>query len=229
MQFSDETLSIIKNFSQINSGLYFRKGNKLTTVSSGLSVLAKAEIQEEIPMDFAIHDIPRFLGVLSLFSEPEIDLGEKSLRIKAGNKGVTYVYADPAVIKKPPEKEITLPPKILSFELDMDTYTSSMKAANIIDATHMSIKNSDDGVLLLSLWDIKNPTGDTYDVDIGTTELVGFDFIFNLDNVNKMKPDKYDVTVYGSKTLHNGTLMAKFVGEKITYFVALSPESTFQE
>ena len=44
MKLSNETLTILKNFASINSGLEFKEGNKLATMSPTKSVLAKATI-----------------------------------------------------------------------------------------------------------------------------------------------------------------------------------------
>ena len=46
MKLSNDTLSVLKNFGNINQGIYFKKGKVLKTVSSGKNILAEATINE---------------------------------------------------------------------------------------------------------------------------------------------------------------------------------------
>jgi len=224
MKFSTQTLSVIKNLGQIYPGLYFRKGSKLSTLSDSKSVLAIARIEEDIPIDFAIHDLSRFLSALSLFPDFELEFTNKYLLIKSGNKSTKYVYADPAVINKPPEKELTLQEEVISFTLSESEYTGAMRAASVIDATHLNISGND-GKLDLSVLDIKNPTGDTYSVELGDTEKT-FNYVFKMDNIAKLRPDDYDVTIFRNKAGNKVALLARLIGKYITYYVALEQESS---
>ena len=67
MKLSNETLTVLKNFSSINQGIQFKKGTKLTTVSSGKTVLAQAVLKDSFPQDFCVYDLNQFLSVHSLF------------------------------------------------------------------------------------------------------------------------------------------------------------------
>ena len=49
MKLSTETLTVLKNFASINSGLEFKKGTKLSTISSTKTVLAKATLKDTFP------------------------------------------------------------------------------------------------------------------------------------------------------------------------------------
>ena len=66
MKLSNDTLAILKNFGNINPGIYFRKGKTLKTVSSHKNILVEATITDEIPADFGIYDLNNFLSVISL-------------------------------------------------------------------------------------------------------------------------------------------------------------------
>ena len=50
MKLSNETLVVLKNFATINEGIQFKKGTKLTTVSSSKTVLAQATLKDEFPV-----------------------------------------------------------------------------------------------------------------------------------------------------------------------------------
>ena len=57
MKLSSETLGVLKNFGNINTGILFKKGKTLKTVSNHKNILAEVVIQEDIPVDFGIYDL----------------------------------------------------------------------------------------------------------------------------------------------------------------------------
>jgi hypothetical protein len=80
MKLDPRTITILKNFTIINNGLSVKKGNVISTINAGRSVLAKATVNDDFSEDFAIYDLNRFLATLSLFDDPEIELQEKNSR-----------------------------------------------------------------------------------------------------------------------------------------------------
>ena len=82
MRLSEQTVSLLKNFSGINQNIQFKAGNKISTISAQKNILASAEIPESFPSDFAIYDLNKMLGVMSLFQDPDLEIGEKTMKIK---------------------------------------------------------------------------------------------------------------------------------------------------
>ena len=70
MKLSTETISVLKNFSTINANLMVKSGSSLSTMSAMKNIVAKADVTEEFPSDFAIYDLNEFLSALSLFGNP---------------------------------------------------------------------------------------------------------------------------------------------------------------
>ena len=64
MELSKETQDILKNFSEINQSLAFKEGKVLKTVSPQKNNLARAEVTEHFPQDFAVYELNKFLGDL---------------------------------------------------------------------------------------------------------------------------------------------------------------------
>ena len=95
MKLSEQTVSLLKNFASVNQNLLFKTGNKLQTISAQKNILVNAEIPESFPSDFAIYDLNKLLGVMSLFQDPELEVGDKTMKI--GGK-VNYMFADPTMI-----------------------------------------------------------------------------------------------------------------------------------
>ena len=92
MKLSNETLSVLKNFSGINQGIEFKKGNKLSTVSSGKTVLAQATIKDDIPQDFCVYDLNQFLSVHSMFKNGvELEFDESNVIFKGDRSKIKYL------------------------------------------------------------------------------------------------------------------------------------------
>ena len=111
MKLTQKTFSILKNFASINQSLYVSKGNVIKTISEIKSVIAEAEVQQMFPRDFGIYDLNQFLGVLSLFEEPDLNFDTTCVHISGSeNASSSYFYADKATIRTvPPEKSFVLP------------------------------------------------------------------------------------------------------------------------
>jgi len=94
MKFTNNTIALLKNFSAINTNLQFTTGNVIKTISPQKNILARAEVEEDFPQDFAIYDLNKFLGAISLFDKPEIEVDETKLLIQSNGNGLNYVLAD---------------------------------------------------------------------------------------------------------------------------------------
>ena len=82
------------------------------------NILAKLNIDEDLPQEFGIYDLGQFLNSLSLFQDPDLTFtGESHVTIKEGRQRSKYFFADPSVIVSPPEKSITLPSVDVEFTL----------------------------------------------------------------------------------------------------------------
>ena len=126
----NETVEYLKNFAEINQSLVIEKGNVIKTVSEQTNVMAKADLGQEFPQDFAIYDLNKFLGVLSLFAEPKFDFSEKSVKIQssvdaniftAGDSVGEYQFANMSLFeneRKILAKDIELPSEDASFKLE---------------------------------------------------------------------------------------------------------------
>ena len=110
MKLTAETITILKNYAAINQNIQFKEGKTLSTISPQKNILSSAEISEEIPQTFAIYDLNKLLGALSLFNKtPELSFGENKLNIQSGEYVLDYVYGDPAMLVLPPEKKLDFP------------------------------------------------------------------------------------------------------------------------
>ena len=220
MKLSDKTLTLLKNFSNINQSILFKKGSSLKTISVMKNILAEATIDEDLPTDFGIYDLNQFLNGLGLHQSPELDFtNEGHVVIKEGKSRTKYFFADPNVIVTPPDKEITLPDETVSFELSTDQLDKLLKAAAIYQLPDLAVVGGD-GVVKIVVRDKKNDTSNNYAVTVGETDAT-FSFNFKVENI-KILPGTYDVVV-------SQKLLSRFTCRDydLKYFIALEPDSTF--
>ena len=55
MNISTDTLSVLKNFSDINQNILVKPGNTIQTISTMKNILAEAEVSEKFDSEFAIY------------------------------------------------------------------------------------------------------------------------------------------------------------------------------
>ena len=123
MNLSEQTVSILKNFSTINQNLLVKQGKVLNTMSAMKNIVATAEVEEEFPVEFGIYDLNEFLSALSLFTKPELLFKDGFVVMsETGSKGksLKYWFSDPSVVTSP-NKEITMPSKEVTFDFSSGT------------------------------------------------------------------------------------------------------------
>ena len=220
MKLSDNTISILKNFSGINQSLLFKQGNTLKTISVMKNILAEATIEEDLPKDFGIYDLNQFLNGLSLHKNAELDFeNDNYIVIREGKSRSKYFFADPSLIITPPDKSINLPSQDVCFLLDTKELDRLLKAAAVYQLPDFSVVG-EAGVVKLVVRDKKNDTSNDFSVVVGETDDV-FTFNFKVENL-RILPGTYEVVI-------SQKLLSQFKNTSIdvSYWVALEPDSTF--
>ena len=223
MKLSKHTLNMLKNFSDINMSIEIKEGNILRTVSVQKNILAQAELEDSFPQDFAIYELNRFLGAVSLFDDPEFQFNGKSANIGTTRHSVDYVYCDPSMIVTPPENNITFPEPEVKFTLTQDALSQIMKASNVLGTPEIAVEGGphpNDVIRLMAL-DVNNDSTDTFKVVLEERSDNKFRFVFKTENM-KMLPGNYDVEI-SSKGISHFTMQ----GQKLQYWIATEASSTF--
>ena len=221
MKLSEKTLTLLKNFSNINQSILFKQGSSLRTISVMKNILAEATIDEDLPADFGIYDLGQFLNGLALHQRPELDFqNDGFVYIKEGRMRSKYFFADPKVIVTPPEKEITLPSEDVNFTLSTDQLDKLLKAAGIYQLPDLAVVGKN-GVVKILVRDKKNDTSNDFAITVGETD-ESFEFNFKVENI-KILPGTYDVVV-------SKKLLSRFTCQNynLKYYIALEPDSTFE-
>ena len=223
MKLSKHTLNMLKNFSDINMSIEIKKGSVLRTVSVQKNILAQAELEDEFPKDFAIYELNRFLGAVSLFDDPELEFNAKSVNIGTTKHSADYVYCDPSMIVTPPENNITFPDPEVKFTLTQDSLSQVMRASNVLGTPEIAIEGGphpNDSIKIKAL-DVNNDSTDTFQVVLDEKSGNTFRFVFKTENM-KMVPGNYDIEI-SSKGISHFSLQ----GAKLQYWIATESTSNF--
>lgn len=212
MKFSDETLSILKNFSGINQSILFKPGNVLKTISPQKTVMSAAVIDEDISGRAGIYDLSRFLSTLSLFEDPDVDFGEDKFTISSGRRKVDYTYAAENMIVTPPDKEINLPAIDVSMKVAWSEIQAVIRAAGVLQVGDISFKG-ENGRIVMAATDSKNPTADRYEVEVSDYGGDPFDMTIKVENL-KLIPADYEISLSSKGMSH-------FKSDKVQYWIAV--------
>lgn len=218
MKLDNATLQILKNFSAINKNIMFKPGNVIRTISSTKSVLARATISQEFDKSFAVYDLSRFIGTLSLFNEPEIDVKDSHVVISEGNNKFNYAVTDPSLIIVPPDREIELPNPEVNCLITEEALNRVMKALSVSQLPEIAIVGKD-GQTLLQAVDTRGTTNDSFSVVVGETD-ARFRMVFRADCI-KLIPGSYDVSISSKGLSH-------WKGASVEYWIAVESNSSFE-
>ena len=221
MKISNETLEILKNFSEINQSIVIKPGKKIKTINSLKNILAHADVEEDFPMEVAIYDLTEFLGLLTSLPDAEVEFKDSHLVVSSAKRKVKYFYADSDYVVKP-EKEIELPDCEINFKLTEDFFNNLFKTANILQLHDISLKGcTKSNKIYLCANNQKNDTSADYSEEIGEGVKEKFTIYFKRENL-KLLPGDYDVSISSKGVSH-----FKSAGKNLEYWIALEPNSQY--
>ena len=232
MKISEDTLSILNNFSTVQGSIVINPGSDIYTISNGKNILAKATVDETFPKEFGIYELSEFLSAVSLLEDPSFDFKDDIVEVRSESikQTIRYGYTDPSLVNVPPnggKVEFPEPPD-LSFILTQDNLKSIKKAAGILNLPHVCIESTGDS-LVATVTDKSNQSNgkvsngfemslQTNDEDVDITGLI-FCATFSVDNL-KLFPGEYRVDVSGQGIGH-------FINQEIELEYWISSESQY--
>jgi hypothetical protein len=222
MKLSESTINVLKNFATINSGMQFREGSVVRTISKGQNVLGKATITETFEKDFVIYDLNRFLSLYSSLNDPEIVVNAESnnITIKSGTSKTTYGLADESMIVAPPAKELKVENAEVNFRLTKEDMSQVLKLSGILGLPNIAVIGDGTSISISAL-DVKNADSDDFSIKVGETT-ANFKLIFVTENL-KMIAGTYDVAISSKGISH-----FKHTTDQVEYWIATEAGSKYE-
>ena len=221
MNLSNDTLNVLKNFASINPNIVFQPGQKLKTISESKTIMARADIVEDMPKEFGIYDLNEFLSVMNLLDNPALDFEDKSVLVSTAEQKVRYFFSETDILTSP-TKDIQMPNAEIGVNLSEDILNQIRKAAAVLGHTELSLVG-ENGLVTASVVDTKDSTSNSYTIELDKDNSCknDFNFIVSIPNL-KLLPGDYFVSI-SSKLISNWTNS----NYPIEYFIALEKNSTF--
>ena len=221
MKISDNTIGILRNFSDINANILFKPGKTLSTMSTMKNIMAQADVEEEFESEFGVYDLPEFLRAIDSFQQPVLKFnGTAILKIQDEKSTLSarYAFADKSTLRYP-SKQISMPDKTVTFSLKNSDYESVKKLYTNLSLPDIAFKGEKGKIKLVAL-DKKNSNSNESSVVVGETDLE-FTAYVKAENM-KIIPGDYDVALSKAKIAH-------FINKKVKvqYWIALEADSTF--
>jgi|TARA_A100001035_G_scaffold146524_1_gene115178 hypothetical protein len=221
MKISDNTIGILRNFSDINANILFKPGKTLSTMSTMKNIMAQADVEEEFESEFGVYDLPEFLRAIDSFQQPVLKFnGTANLKIQDEKSTLSarYAFADKSTLRYP-SKQISMPDKTVTFSLKNSDYESVKKLYTNLSLPDIAFKGENGKIKLVAL-DKKNSNSNESSVVVGETDLE-FTAYVKAENM-KIIPGDYDVALSKAKIAH-------FINKKVKvqYWIALEADSTF--
>lgn len=222
-EISKQTFTILKNFSGINSNLFVKPGNKISTMSPAKNMMAEVTIEESFDTEFGIWDLNKFLGVVSLFETPEFVFEDKYVTISGSNGStVKYYFSDPKLLSYPTKSIKKMDPEV-TFNLTKDDLNELQRAGAVLQLPDLCFISEGNEVTAV-IKDLKDPTCNTYSISVGENKSgAEFSFNFKLENMRMLDGD-YEVELSKNKIgcfAHQGL--------DLRYWISMESTSTYSE
>lgn len=224
MKLSQKTKDILNYLSTINPTIKVLKGKIQRSSNNAQTTLVRAEIEDEFPMDFYIHDIKNFLKVASLLEEPEVEfqgtIDSGYIILKQNTAELKYKFCSPELYKNPPPNQDYTPANI---KWSVDIKLSATEIQNLYNATKTMgldvIRFTKTGIEATKS---KESNFTNFKIEYENTPLFTgdvpdtFNFDFSADNLN-LYAGSYNATLF-----KGGVVGAKFEKEEkdITLWVS---------
>lgn len=226
MKLSTETLEILNNFYTINESIVFNPGNRIRTMGTNRTFLAEAIVPEVFEKEFGIYNLKTFLDAYNIVGDPELIFdNDEYVILKNGSSEIKYYFSEISLIEAPPkDKNFVIPSSDVCFVLENYYLAKMLKMATFdSDRTTWAVEFNGNGKdIAVHIFNIKDPTKPSYSFVVGKTDNE-FSSKTTLDKI-KFISGNYEVIISKARVSK-----FKHANRDLSYYIPMSPESTFVE
>ena len=214
MKLSETALTVLKNFSSINSGVVLQEGNIQKTISPEKSILVEAELEDSFPVQFGIYDLNTFLGNITTLSSTDVEFTYSTATMSDGQVKFDFYPCAASLIVSPPNKSLVMKQVDISFSLAHASLQKLLKLASMNSLPNLSVIGKN-GEIRLETHEKSNDTSNVASIKLNDYDGEDFVVSFKVENI-KLIPDDYDVEI-----MIGG--FAKFTAKnkKLKYWIAV--------
>lgn len=225
MKISKDTIQILQNFNTIHNCLKVNAGNVLCQSTIGKTIVVRAVVEEDFPVNFGIYDLSQFLGAASLDSEPEFNFEDNYVNIVSGNSSIRYRYASESsknLIDAYDYVNKLGKAKFESFDFDLskEVLDKVVKAASVLSFPDIVFRRNEDNRVVVSATDTKNSASNEIDVVLEKESEHPFNVVLKVEAL-KILPDSYNVSVASNACVFESKT------RDLKYWIGVDKTSTF--
>ena len=218
---SKQTVSVLKNFANINGSILIKEGNQIATVSPARNIFARYTAEETFPVNIPLYDLNDLIASLSLFESAEVDFKAKHMVINGDNQKMKYVYSPENTVSEAPSisEDLLSNPKV-TFDINQESIAKLLRAASVVGGNVISFIKKGDTTTVVA-HDRHNPDANRYEITLNDVDYDGdFSVLVLVENV-KTLPLDFTVSMYDNFVrLSNNDL-------GIEYVIATESDSTW--
>lgn len=196
MKLSSFTVSVLKNFTGINQGLVINSGDVLRSMAKGGHIISSCQVDETFPVDCQLWNLPKFLQVISVLGEPEVDWKEDYCIIKTADTRLVYHYGEAAVTPVPPTEPIEMEFDA-EFDLPADKLQLVTRMSGIMSSKTLSFGMEDNNAQLI-IDGSGESTQNTFHIDVEGQISSPLEVKIDTDNLIMLSGIDYHVSVMES-------------------------------
>lgn len=223
MKLSLDTLTVLKNFSNISTGIYFPGGNTLRIKDSKNRMLAEATIKESLPV-FGIADLAKFIGILTIDKDAEVAFkGSDAIVTMLGGKSkINYRGAPKNLLNVPKDTKFEVEKPFCKVTLTKETLEYIYKIVALLGLPSVAIENSGDKYFV-KVFDPKDDSANVQTLEVeGKGKGKDFQIIFDQETLKFVDGD-YEVSL-----AKDGPAQFKNTKLELTYWIAPELGSRFE-
>jgi len=218
MKLSENTLAILKNYANINTGIVLKPGKVVETVNQSSTLRSFANISETIPVVFGIYDLTTFLANVSQLGGKDVNIQFDDHKLVLSNESgfsLDYYGAEPQLIKHPTKEIIEITPDV-EFTIHNQHFDKMLKLASLNSFKNFSFVGEDDG-LYVKVFNVVdgNAVSNSGKFRIGDNPNGVFEARFLVENMKYLPLD------YNVKLNHEGVAEFKSMDDNITYVTVM--------
>lgn len=215
MRLSENTITILKNFASLNTGIVIKPGSLLVT-RGGRDILARAHVPDVFPRQIAIGNLSKLLGVVNYMQEPEFEFGENQLTIRSGQQVVNMTYAAPEAIATPKADDVNAPISI-TFPITAAEFMNVTKVTTSLGLPHVAIVGDGSSITIRGI-NAKDRSADSFSITVAESDKT-FRYVFEAARWAKFL--EKDFTIGISK---QG--LVRLTHDDVTYIIAVDPTNS---
>jgi len=218
MKLSSSTITKLKNFATINPNLVYNGDGKLKTISEAKNILAEADLEEGVDVPFGVYDLNEFLSAMSLVDDGSVAFGSDKVTIESSNTRLEYGYADSNILTAP-TKDVSMPDPEVTVTITSDELSAIRKASSALGNNTVQFNYTPESDMSISVIDSTGASSNTFSIQKNFEHSSPFAFDFLINNL-KVIPGDYEVSL-------SSKLISRWVGEEVTYYIALEKTSNY--